>query len=391
MTAARVRVGTDVLAASGRLSGKRVGLVCNPASIDADFRHAIDQVGTHSGATLCAVYGPQHGVHASAQDNMVETAHGRLREYNVPVYSLYSETREPTAAMLAGIDRLVIDLQDVGTRVYTFVYTMANCLRAARKLGLPVTVCDRPNPVGGTAIEGPVLQPGFTSFVGQFPIPLRHGMTVGELARLFNTHFGIDADMEVVPMDGWSRSMWFDQTGLPWVMPSPNLPTLDSATAYPGTVLLEGTTLSEGRGTTRPFELFGAPWLDGAVLTRKLTARGLPGVVFRPVRFEPTFQKHAGRPCGGCQMHVVDRTAFTPVVTAVAILQSARALEPELFGWRQPPYEYETVKLPIDILAGTDTLRRDVEMQRTLAAVVAEWRDDLEEFLRVRERYLIYT
>lgn len=391
MTAARVRVGADVLAASGRLSGKRVGLVCNPASIDADFRHVIDQVGTHSGATLCAVYGPQHGVHASAQDNMVETAHGRLREYNVPVYSLYSETREPTAAMLAGIDRLVIDLQDVGTRVYTFVYTMANCLRAARKLGLPVTVCDRPNPVGGTAIEGPVLQPGFTSFVGQFPIPLRHGMTVGELARLFNTHFGIDADLEVVPMDGWSRSMWFDQTGLPWVMPSPNLPTLDSAIAYPGTVLLEGTTLSEGRGTTRPFELFGAPWLDGAILTRKLTARGLPGVVFRPVRFEPTFQKHAGRPCGGCQMHVVDRTAFTPVVTAVAILQSARALEPELFGWRQPPYEYETVKLPIDILAGTDTLRRDVEMRRTLAAMVAEWRDDLEEFLRVRERYLIYT
>ena len=390
MSRARVSLGLDNLVASSRLSGQRVGLVCNPASVNADLQHTLDRVATRSDATLTAVFGPQHGLHAVAQDNMVETPHGRHSEYDVPVYSLYSDSREPTAEMLADLDLLVIDLQDVGTRVYTYVYTMANCLRAARRQRLPVIVCDRPNPIGGIAVEGPVLQGGCESFVGQFPIPLRHGMTIGELAHLFNTHFEIAAELDVVPMTGWSRSMFFDDTGLPWIMPSPNLPTLDSAIVYPGSVLFEGTTLSEGRGTTRPFELVGAPWLDAAALTKTLNDLALPGVIFRPVHFEPTFQKHAWQMCSGCQLHVVDRDTFKPVVSAVAIMRAAYALTPRSFGWRQPPYEYETVKLPIDILSGTETLRRHIDENRSLTAIAAAWEDALAEFSDVRQRYLLY-
>ena len=389
MSRAPVLLGSDNLFTSGQLSGRRVGLVCNPASVNADFRHTLDQVAA-SKATLAAVFGPQHGFDAGVQDNMVETPHGRHREYGVPVYSLYSDTREPTAEMLADLECLVIDLQDVGTRVYTYVYTMANCLRAAQKQGLPVVVCDRPNPIGGVAVEGPVLRTGFESFVGQFPIPLRHGMTIGELARLFNTHFGIGTDLDIAPMTGWSRSMFFDDTDLPWVMPSPNLPTLDSAIVYPGSVLFEGTTLSEGRGTTRPFELIGAPGLDAAVLTHALADLELPGVVFRQVHFEPTFQKHAGQICSGCQLHVVDREVFEPIVAAVAIMQATHALAPRAFGWRQPPYEYESEKLPIDILWGSDTLRNQIAADRSPVAMATAWKSDLTEFAPIRQRYLIY-
>ena len=389
MSGTRVLLGSDNLLASEQLSGRRVGLVCNPASVNADFHHTLDQVAA-SGATLAAIFGPQHGFDAGVQDNMIETPHGRHLKYGVPVYSLYSDTREPTTEMLADLELLVIDLQDVGTRVYTYVYTMANCLRAAQKQALPVVVCDRPNPIGGVAVEGPVLRKGFESFVGQFRIPLRHGMTVGELARLFNTHFGIGADLDIAPMTGWSRSMFFDDTNLPWIMPSPNLPTLDSAIVYPGSVLFEGTTLSEGRGTTRPFELVGAPGLDAAVLTQTLADLELPGVVFRPVHFEPTFQKHAGHTCGGCQLHVVDRDVFEPIVAAVAIMQATHALAPRAFGWRQPPYEYETEKPPIDILWGSDTLRDQVAADHSPAAMAAAWKSDLTEFAPIRQRYLIY-
>lgn len=390
MSREHVLLGSDHLLASDRLSGQRIGLVCNPASVNGSFHHTLDQVAASADITLAAVFGPQHGFHAVAQDNMVETPHGRHPAYGVPVYSLYSDTREPTADMLAELDLLVIDLQDVGTRVYTYAYTMANCLRGAQRRGLPVVVCDRPNPIGGLALEGPVLQTGFESFIGQFPIPLRHGMTIGELARLFNTHFGIGAELDVVPMTGWSRPMFFDETDLPWIMPSPNLPTLDSAIVYPGAVLLEGTTLSEGRGTTRPFELIGAPDLDSDVLTSVLTALELPGIVFRSVHFEPTFQKHAGRLCGGCQLHVVDRHAFEPVVAAVAIMQAAHELAPEAFGWREPPYEYEAHTLPIDILSGSDGLRRQIEAGESPTAIRASWEDGLIEFASIRRRYLAY-
>jgi uncharacterized protein YbbC (DUF1343 family) len=308
----------------------------------------------------------------------------------VPIYSLYSETREPTADMLRGVDVLLIDLQDVGTRVYTYIYTMANCMRAAARHGVRVVVCDRPNPVGGVAVEGATLRAEYASFVGQFGIPLRHGLTIGELARLFNDAFGINAALDVIPLEGWRRSMYFDETGLPWVMPSPNLPTLDSAIVYPGAVLFEGTMLSEGRGTTRPFELVGAPWIDGDRLAHAMNARGLPGVHFRAVFFEPTFQKHARQTCGGCQIHVLDRTRFEPVRTAVDLIAEFRAQNPARFAWREPPYEYEHEKAPIDILYGSDRLRTAIEAGKSSAALSAEWRADSDAFRREREKSLLY-
>jgi uncharacterized protein YbbC (DUF1343 family) len=306
------------------------------------------------------------------------------------VYSLYSETREPTGEMLRDLDVLVIDLQDVGARIYTYIYTMANCLRAARRHGIRVIVCDRPNPIGGVEVEGPMLQPGFESFVGMFPIPLRHGMTIGELACLFNAHFEIGAELQVIRMDGWARSMYYDATGLPWVMPSPNMPTLDTAIVYPGAVLFEGTMFSEGRGTTRPFELIGAPWIDAERFAVAMNAQHLPGACFRPVVFEPTFQKHARTACGGCQIHVIDRRTFRPCAVAAALLLELRSADPERFAWRQPPYEYEHDKLPFDILSGSNVLREQIEAQVPLADITTGWANDLEEFRRVRQSFLLY-
>ena len=385
-----VTLGSERLLASGMLTGWRVGLVSNPASVDGAFRHVVDRVSAQPGVVLAALFGPQHGFHADVQDNMVETGHARHPRLDVPVHSLYSDTREPTAEMLDGLDLLVIDLQDVGTRVYTYIYTMANCLRAARRRGLPVVVCDRPNPIGGEAVEGPVLDPAFASFVGQFPIPLRHGMTIGELARLFNDHFEIGADLQVMRLDGWSRRMYHDDAEAPWVIPSPNLPTPDSALVYPGMVLLEGTSLSEGRGTTRPFELFGAPGIDPESLARSLNALDLPGAHFRPVTFEPTFQKHAGHPCGGCQIHVTDRHAFRPVLTGVAAIAACRETLGDRFGWREPPYEYEHDKMPIDILAGSGTLRGDMEAGRAAADIALDWKAGLAAFEMLRQQFLLY-
>lgn len=385
-----VTPGVERLLASDVLAGRRVGLVSNPASVDNELRHVADRLAERPGVTLAALFGPQHGFHADVQDNMVETAHARHPRLGVPVHSLYSDTREPTGAMLDGLDVLVIDLQDVGTRVYTYVYTMANCLRAAQRRRLPVIVCDRPNPIGGEAVEGPLLEPAFASFVGQFPIPLRHGLTIGELARLFNDHFGIGADLEVMRLDGWSRAMYHDDAGAPWVMPSPNLPTLDSAVVYPGAVLLEGTALSEGRGTTRPFELCGAPGIDPERLAGRLNGLEMPGVHFRPVTFEPTFQKHAGRPCGGCQLHVLDRRAFRPVLTAVAVIAACREELAGRFEWRQPPYEYESEKMPIDILAGSAALRRAIDAGRSAAGIAAGWADGFAAFAAIRRECLLY-
>ena len=383
-----VTLGTARLAS--RLEGQRVGLVANPASVDAGFRHVVERVATVPGVTLAALFGPQHGFRSDVQDNMVETDHARHPVLDVPVYSLYGETREPTGAMLSGLDLLVIDLQDVGTRVYTYIHTMTSCLRACAAHGVPVVVCDRPNPVGGVAVEGAVLEPGFESFVGLFPIPMRHGLTIGELARLCNETFGLHATLEVLPLEGWRREMYQDDTGLPWVLPSPNLPTLDSAVVYPGMVLLEGTNLSEGRGTTRPFEIVGAPWLDAHRLADALNDLRLPGVHFRPAEFQPTFQKHARQTCGGCQVHVIDRTAFRPVLTAVALLQTCRRLATDRFAWRQPPYEYEPHIPPIDILYGSDQLRRQLDDDVPYTAIADGWSAGLDAFRPLRERYLLY-
>ena len=370
--------------------GRRVGLVCNPASVDGRLRHSADRLFEDPEITLTAIFGPQHGFRSDLQDNMIETPHAKDSRRNVPVFSLYSETREPTADMLRNVEVLVIDLQDVGTRVYTYIYTMANCMRAAARHGIPVVVCDRPNPVNGEAIEGATLQPQWTSFVGQFPIPLRHGMTIAELARLFNETFGLGAALDVVPLEGWRRSMYFDETQLPWVIPSPNIPTLDTAIVYPGAVLFEGTMLSEGRGTTRPFELIGAPWIDGDRLSEAMNARQLPGVYFRSVFFEPTFQKHARQTCGGCQLHVTDRQAFLPVRTAAELIEEFHKQSPSRFAWRQPPYEYELEKQPIDLLYGNDQLRIAVDGGRSVKSLAASWAADVEAFQRQREAFLLY-
>jgi uncharacterized protein YbbC (DUF1343 family) len=385
-----VRLGSEKLIAGGTLKNKRVGVVSNPASIDARFQHIVDTFATSKDVKLAAIFGPQHGFRSDVQDNMIETSHNRDARRGVPVYSLYSETREPTAEMLKGLDALVVDLQDVGSRIYTFVYTMANCLRAGKKHGVPVIVCDRPNPIGGTSIDGPMLLAGFESFVGQFPIPLRHGMTIGELARFFNDACGLGADLTVVPMDNWKRSMHYDETGLPWVMPSPNMPTLETAVVYPGTVLFEGTNVSEGRGTTRPFELIGAPWVDAELLAEKLAAHRLPGAYFRPAVFEPTFQKHAKEPCGGCQIHVLDRDKYPAVQSAVAILIEMRAQNPAKFQWRQPPYEYEHEKLPFDILAGSSELRLQIEAGVPAPTISGSWQRGLDKFAEQRAPFLLY-
>jgi uncharacterized protein YbbC (DUF1343 family) len=386
----KVRLGSEQLLRSAALRKKRVGIVSNPASINANFQHIVRAIADEPDITLGAIFGPQHGYRADVQDNMIETGHAQDPTRGVPVYSLYSETREPTAEMLKGLDVLVVDLQDVGSRIYTFVYTMANCLRAGKKHGVPVIVTDRPNPIGGDTIGGPTLVEGFESFVGQFPIPMQHGMTIGELARLFNETFDIGANLTVVPMENWRRSMYWEETGLPWVMPSPNVPTIDTAIVYPGTVLFEGTNVSEGRGTTRPFELIGAPWVDAEALAEKLGTYNLPGVHFRPVVFEPTFQKHAKRACGGCQIHVLDRAKFRAVETAVAVLVEIRAQDPAKFEWRQPPYEYEHTKLPFDILAGSSELRQQIESGVPVRTIAGSWMPELDRFRKTCKPYLLY-
>jgi uncharacterized protein YbbC (DUF1343 family) len=385
-----MQLGSERLMASPRLHGLRVGVLANPASIDRDFVHIVDRLASSPDCRLAAIFGPQHGFRSDLQDNMIESPHAKDPRRNVPIFSLYSETREPTPEMLDLIDVLVVDIQDVGARIYTFIYTVANCLRAAARKGLPVIVCDRPNPIAGTAVEGPMLEKGYDSFVGQFPIPMRHGMTVAELARLFNEHHGIGADLEIVPMKGWSRDMYWDATGLPWVMPSPNMPTLETAIVYPGTVLFEGTMLSEGRGTTRPFELIGAPWLDGEQLAAHMKRVELAGAYFRPAIFEPTFQKHARETCGGCQIHVTARQGFEPVKAAVSLMRECYGLAPDRFKWRDPPYEYEHDKMPIDILAGSPALRLQIEQQVPLEEIVESWKPGEAEFAAARMPYLLY-
>ncbi len=373
----------------GQLRKARIGLVCHPASVTPDLTPAADALRA-AGIDLAALFGPQHGARGEKQDNMVESESSTDPSTGMQIYSLYGDVRQPTPKMLNGLDALVFDLQDVGARVYTFVWTMTLAMEACRDAGIRFVVLDRPNPIGGALREGPVLREGFESFVGLHPITLRHGLTVGEIARLANQRFGISCDLEVVPCEGWNREAWLDDTGLPYVLPSPNLPTLDSCTVYPGMALLEGTNLSEGRGTTRPFEIFGAPFLDARAVTNALEAMALPGVKFRACHFEPTFQKHAGELCGGAQLHVTDRAAFRPVRTAVAVLRAAKDLVPGEFAWRQPPYEYETERMPIDILWGSDVLRKGLEAGHTAGEILAGAGDEVREFEETASEFLLY-
>jgi uncharacterized protein YbbC (DUF1343 family) len=292
--------------------------------------------------------------------------------------------------MLKEIDVLIFDMQDVGCRIYTFAYTMANCMSAARKFGKKVIVCDRPNPINGRQVAGNVLEPEQASFVGLFQIPTRHGMTLGELARMFNEHFEIGCDLDVVKMEGWHRNHWLDETDTPWVMPSPNIPTLDSATVFPGTVHFEGTQLSEGRGTTRPFELIGAPYINPEEYARTLNQVKLAGVFFRSCIFRPTFQKHAGVSCGGVQLHVTNRDEFEPVITGVAMVKTAYDLYRSEFRWKDPPYEYVYDRNPFDVIAGTSSIREAFEDGSTIEDIQKSWRGAFDDFMKVRERYLLY-
>ena len=389
---ARVLLGVDVIRKQNfsPVKGRTIGLMVNPASVDSKLISTVDILLNASGVKVGALFGPQHGIRGETQDNMVEWKGFQDKKTGLPVYSLYGATREPLREMMEKIDCLVIDLPDVGARYYTFVWTLALCLRAYKKFNKSCIVLDRPNPINGVTMEGPVLDPWFSSFVGLYPLPIRHGMTMGEIALYLNREFNIGCDLTVVTLEGWQRHMWFDDTSLPWVMPSPNMPTLDTAIVYPGMCLLEGTNISEGRGTTRPFEIFGQPGVDPDDVAKRLTKENLPGVMFRPLYFQPTFQKHQGKLCGGAQIHVVDRNTFLPVLTGVAIIRAIYHLYPESFSWKQPPYEYEGKKLPIDILAGTDELRSQIEHGCSLEKIAQSWQNKLDLFREARKPYLLY-
>jgi uncharacterized protein YbbC (DUF1343 family) len=336
------------------LRGARIGAVLHPASVSATLAHSSRVLESFSPRLfqLTAFFGPQHGYLGQTQDNMIEWEGYRHPRLGIPVHSLYGENREPTRDMLEGLDALIIDLQDIGTRYYTFIWTMYLCLKACRERGIPVLVCDRPNPINGITIEGTLPDPSYRSFVGLHPIAVRHGKTIGELAIQFRDEAFPECKLEVLPMEGWKRSMWFDQTGLPWVLPSPNMPTLDSATVYAGMCLLEATNISEGRGTSRPFELFGAPWIRGEEFATALNALALPGVYFREAYFQPTFHKFAGEICAGAQVHVTDRDSYLPFRTGVEIIRYTQASYAAKFEWKPPPYEYEYERLPIEVLIG---------------------------------------
>lgn len=387
-----MKPGLEVLLGSNAasLAGARVGLIVNPASIDSHFEHAADLFYNHPRINLTALFGPQHGIRGETQDNMIEWQSFRDPKTGLPAYSLYGESRKPSAEMLADIDAIVFDVQDVGTRVYTFIYTMALAMEAVREQRKRFVVLDRPNPIGGIEVEGNLHEPVFASFVGMYPIPMRHGMTVGELALMFNGEFGIGCELEVIAMEGWRRENWYEETGLPWVMPSPNIPTVDSAVVYPGSVMIEGTEVSEGRGTTRPFEILGAPYIEPRRLIDELKRDNLRGVNFRPLHFLPTFHKFAGRMCGGIQIHVTNRQTFRPVITGVAIISAIRRLYPGEFAWRRPPYEYVHDRLPFDVITGTSRLREQIDAGVSVAQIEESWSQSITDFRERRKNYLLY-
>ncbi len=388
----KITLGLEVLLTekADLLRAARVGLICNPATVDHQLLHAADLFHAHPEINLTALFGPQHGIRGETQDNMIEWEGFRDQRTGVMTHSLYGQVRQPTARMLREVDVLVFDVPDVGTRVYTFIYTMALAMIAAKEYGKRFVVLDRPNPINGLAIEGNLLEHGHESFVGMYPLPMRHGMTVAELGLMFNQEFGIGCELDVVPMRGWSRELYLDETDVPWVLPSPNMPTVDTAVVYPGVVFIEGTKISEGRGTTRPFEIIGVPGADADELAAHLNAAKLPGVWFRPHCFQPTFQKHAGRLCQGVQLHVLARDEFKPVLTGIALIKAIHDLYPQDFAWQVPPYEYVFDRMPFDVIAGTTRLREQVEAGVAIDDIAGGWRSGEEAFRQQREKYLLY-
>lgn len=370
----------------------RLGVVCNQASNDSKLRHISELVmAPKQKLKVTAFFGPQHGIRGEKQDNMVESADFKDPVTGLPVHSLYGDFREPTEAMIVDIDAFLIDLQDIGTRIYTFMYTMANCMRVAAKSKKRVVVLDRPNPIDGIHTEGNLLEPLYASFVGQYPIVVRHGLSMGELALLFNEQFGIHCELDVVRMKGWKRAMTAWDWKRDWVVPSPNIPTPLSAQVFPGSVLFEGTNISEGRGTTHPFEWVGAPYIkDPDLLAKEMNRMKLKGVYFRPIFFQPTYQKGKDEVCGGVQIHITDADTFRPYVAGVRLLHAIAKLHPKDFKWKQPPYEYEFEKMPIDLIAGTAALRQSVEARAGSANFEKRCQSDAKEFEKIRKRYLIY-
>ena len=393
----RVETGLDRFlgegpACAGLPVGSRIGLLAHAASVDRLAYHAVERLAADPRVRLTRLFAPEHGLWGHEQDME------RVRDSVDPVsgldvVSLYGSgpaSLRPPASSLEDLDALLVDLQDVGSRYYTYVYTLSYAMEAAAERSIPVVVLDRPNPIGGDRVEGPVLDPAFSSFVGRYPLPVRHGLTIGELATLFRSEFAIGGDVRVVPLAGWDRAAGIEAAGLPWVPPSPNMPTPATARVYPGGCLLEGTNLSEGRGTTLPFELAGAPWLAAVALAERMRAAALPGVTFRAASFRPMFQKHDGRACGGVQVIVTDTVAFRPFATYLALITEARRLAPDRFDWRREVYEFETRRLAIDLLLGCDNLRPMIEEGTRWEEMEQEWQAGLRDFLAIRAAYLLY-
>ncbi len=389
----RTVAGIDHLLAQPKkyLKGKTIGLIVNHTSLASDGRHSISHFKSHSGFSLQALFAPEHGLYGTAQD-MVHITDEVDPLSGLNIKSLYGTNEAslvPDPALLEDIDNLVFDIQDVGARYYTFIYTMANCMTICKEAGVRMVVCDRPNPINGTSVEGNLVGKTWHSFVGQYPLPNRHGMTVGELAHLFNE--SIHCDLKVVPMTGWSREMWYDQTGMVWIPPSPNMPTLATAIVYPGMCLIEGTLLSEGRGTTLPFEQIGAPFIDPNKLSVQLEKHLLPGVFFRPQYFKPIFQKHAGEVCAGLQFHVTNRHRFKPLLTTLTLLRAIAEICFDQLQWRTEPYEFVSDRLAIDLLYGNEKLRESLfDSDFSLERLENSWQEELASFLSLRQEYLIY-
>ncbi len=391
-TGPQVKTGLDMLINNPpeNLKGQRIGLLANPASVAEGFIHARDVLNQLYPGQLTALYSPQHGFFAEKQDNMIESGHFSDPDLDIPVFSLYSETRIPTPDMFDPIDTLVIDIQDVGTRVYTFIYTISYCLEVAADLGKAIVILDRPNPIGGTQIEGNILESEYRSFVGRFPIPMRHGMTVGELSVFINQTREIDCNLTVIPMKEWRRKMYWTDTNLVWIPPSPNLPTPFSAMVYPGQVIFEGTNISEGRGTTLPFEQFGAPFIDVSNLKRRVAER-IKGAVLRPVCFEPTSGKWCNQVCNGFHIHVIDKDLYKPYLASLILMQEIARAHPDAFAFKSPPYEYEYERMPMDLILGSRTLRENIAAMKKPEFLEHEWQNPLKEFKETAREFYLYA
>lgn len=389
----KVILGNEVLLEESivLIKGKRVGLVTNQSGLTGDLSNLVDILLSHSEVNLVALFGPEHGYRGDVQAG-IEVESYIDKKTNLPVYSLYTTTKKPTSEMLRDVEIILFDIQDIGARYFTYIYTMANVLECAGKVGLPFVVLDRPNPLGGIKVEGNIVEDDFKSFVGNYALPIRHGMTIGELATYFNEEFRMGADLKVIKMKNWQREMYYDETSLIWVSPAPNIVTLDTAFIYPGTCLVEGTNVSEARGTVKPFEMIGAPWINGIELSRELNSRKLPGVLFRPVYFSPLMDKYKDKRCEGVQFHITDKEAFLPVLSALTLLEIIIKLYPHSFEWGKAEEEvsFSEHHFFFDLLCGTDKIRKGLIKGEKAEDIVKSWKDELLNFERKREKYLLY-